>query len=195
MRIVERRLLVKIQNRTPNALGGITHLLRATSKCLNDESDKLKECEKILKMQSIQLTSALELLKNLIRFLDIPIKTCDGFLSALITPIINWNEYCWEEITSPSLEILNYSGPLRKNKNSTLDEHPTITTNEIDIQRYKKQFGSLVERICRLVITKNDNKNDGEEFNENEDEFEDDEKIETSEWMNDDAFGVDHKRV
>lgn len=66
-----------------------------------------------------------------------------------------------------SLEYLNYSGPLRKNQNSNLDEHPNLKFNEIDINHIKHQIHSLYERLCRLALPKGTESKNSETISEN----------------------------
>lgn len=97
----------------------------------------------------MSLTSVISLAKNVITFLEVPPKTIDEFVAALFCPVYDWN-HGWEELISPSLEIINNSGPLSKNKDGNYDDMPTITAGDFEVNRFKKQLISLFDRISKL---------------------------------------------
>lgn len=45
----------------------------------------------------------------------------------------------------------NHLGPLRKNKNSSLDDHLTFAITNLDINRFKRHFASLLERVSQMA--------------------------------------------
>lgn len=52
---------------------------------------------------------------------------------------------------APSMEMLTYIGPLRKHKHGALDDNPSFVIGALDLNRFKRHFSSLVERVCRLA--------------------------------------------
>lgn len=218
MRVIERRLIVKIQDRTPNALNGITNLLKMTYTSISEDVAAFNSTKSILQSKQHELSASITLIKIIIQHLDINQKIISEFLDCLTTPSYDWIQYSWEEITWPSLELLNYSGPLKKNKNVTIDDRPTICMSDFDLNRFKKQLASLCDRITRLSSSSastttstsgndtnrssdfNGNRNGGDDSNNDQaiinenDEYEDGEddemKNETSDWVNDDISGT-----
>lgn len=63
----------------------------------------------------------------------------------------------WEEMTNDSLDRLNHIGPLRKNKNASIDDNPSYAATSLDINRYKRRLSSILERVCRLSSKKDNN--------------------------------------
>lgn len=203
MRVIERRLLVKIQDRTPNALGGITNLIKLTYANLSEDVQELNTAKSKLKAKQLELTAAMTFVKIIIKYLDIPVKTTVEFLECIVTPVADWLHNSWEEITWPSLEFLNNTGPLKKNKNSTIDDRPSITLTEFDLNRFKKQFASLCDRVTRLssstsggtntIHSASDINRSGDDSHSNDqiinEKDEDEIKNETSDWLNDDILG------
>lgn len=66
----------------------------------------------------------------------------------------------WEEMTAAGLNMLNYMGPLRKNKNTPADDDPSIDVAPFDFERFKRHLTGLLERVSRL-LTQNDQKTNG----------------------------------
>lgn len=88
---------------------------------------------------------------------------------------------------APSLEMINYIGPLRKNKNTALDDNPSYATTSLDFNRFKRHFISLLERICRLAANQNNGTNDELESELMPSNEHDEDKltdINESEWTN-----------
>lgn len=52
-------------------------------------------------------------------------------------------------MTAAGLNILNYVGPLRKNKNATADDDPTLDVAPFDFIRFKRHLTGLLERVSR----------------------------------------------
>lgn len=83
--------------------------------------------------------------------------------------------------------MIQHIGPLRKNKNATLDDQPTFAITEFDFNQFKKQFISILDRITRLTSTGTSNEStildklddDALKKDPKAEELE-----ETSEWMN-----------
>lgn len=187
MRLVERRLIVKIQDRQPGALGGISILLKNTHIDLMKTTQKLKEIRKNLNISQIELSCTLSLIKNVVENFTIHPKTIEGFLSALVYPINDWNEQSWEEITAPALDMLNHNGPLRKNQNASIEEQPNFAVTTLDFVRFKRHLNSLMDRVCRLVANNSNNSTPAAPIDDSDD-FSDENKLEfaeISEWVND----------
>lgn len=55
-------------------------------------------------------------------------------------------------MTAPALDMINLIGPLRKNKNSAIDEDPTYDVNPFEYDRFKRHLLGLLERVCRLCV-------------------------------------------
>lgn len=90
----------------------------------------------------------------------------------------------WLEMVAPALEMLNHIGPLRKNKNTALDDNPSYATTSLDFGRFKRHFISLLERVCRLAANQTNSTN---EDAENDLPSNDEDKIvemNESEWTN-----------
>lgn len=157
------------------------------------------------------LSCAIALSRVIIENLDLPYKTTEGLCSVLVTPVTDWLNnvsrlslylylsikiqifQTWEETTNDSLDRLNHIGPLRKNKNAPFDDNPSYASTSLDINRYKRRFSALMERVCRLCskkdITVDENNaldNDLVE-EENEDEH-------TSDWLSDNRSQIDLKQ-
>lgn len=98
----------------------------------------------------------------------------------------------WEEITNDSLDRLNHIGALRKNKNLSVDDNLSYAATSLDINRYKKRFSTLLERVCRLTSKKDMSQ---EENNLIENEFleEENEEEYTSDWISDNRSHLDLK--
>lgn len=187
MRLVERRLIVKIQDRQPGALGGISILLKNTHTDLMKTTQKLKEIRKNLNKSQTELSCTLALIKNVVENFTIHPKTIEGFLSALVYPINDWNDQSWEEITAPALDMLNHNGPLRKNQNASIEEQPNFAVTSLDFVRFKRHLSSLMDRICRLVANNSNNSTPAAPIDDSDD-FSDENKLEfaeISEWVND----------
>lgn len=52
-------------------------------------------------------------------------------------------------MTAAGLNILNYVGPLRKNKSVTADDDPTLDVAPFDFDRFKRHLTGLLERVSR----------------------------------------------
>lgn len=62
-------------------------------------------------------------------------------------------------MTAPGLNYLNYVGALRKNKNATIDEEPSVDVTPFEFDRFKRHLTSLLERVSRMST--NDHKASG----------------------------------
>lgn len=52
-------------------------------------------------------------------------------------------------MTAPGLNILNYVGPLRKNKNVVADDDQALDVAPFDFDRFKRHLTGLLERVSR----------------------------------------------
>lgn len=204
MRVIERRFIVKVQDRTPNALTGITNLIKLTYSNLSNDVKEFNEAKSYLKSKQYELSAAIILIQTIIKYLDLSAKTTVQFLESLVTPVEDWDEHSWEEMTWPVLETLYHTGPLKKNKNSTIDDCPTINMTDFDLNRFKKLLTSFCDRITRLSSSSpssggndtnlstfnisDDSNNNDQIINEND---EDEMKNETNDWLNNDISGID----
>lgn len=187
MRLVERRLIVKIQDRQPGALGGISVLLKNTHSDLMKTTQRLKEIRRNLNKSQMELSCTLALIKNVVENFNINPKTIEGFLSALVYPVNDWIDQSWEEITAPALDMLNHNGPLRKNQNASIEEQPNFAVTTLDFVRFKRHLNSLMDRVCRLVANNSNNTTPAAPIDDSDD-FSDENKLEfaeISEWVND----------
>lgn len=98
-------------------------------------------------------------------------------------------------MTAPGLNFLNYVGPLRKNKNATIDEDP-IDLAPFDYDRFKRHLTGLLDRISRMCTTPSDQRSMdvddtfpiSESLNEEDDTINENTKgecEEESEWISD----------
>lgn len=53
-------------------------------------------------------------------------------------------------MTAAGLNILNYMGPLRKNKNAPIDTDPALDVAPFDFDRFKRHLTGLLERVGRM---------------------------------------------
>lgn len=53
-------------------------------------------------------------------------------------------------MTAAGLNILNYVGPLRKNKNAPADDDPALDVTPFDFERFKRHLTGLLERVSRM---------------------------------------------
>lgn len=72
-------------------------------------------------------------------------------------------------------------GPLKKGKNTALDESPSYATLALDIGRFKRHFIGVLERACRLVATVPNERSDSAEL---DDTLEEEVISEQSDWTN-----------
>lgn len=90
-------------------------------------------------------------------------------------------------MTAAGLNILNYMGPLRKNKNTAAaDDDPAIDVTPFDFERFKRHLTGLLERVSRLLTNGDQKGNDIDETLAEEDDAADDSKAskeEQSDWI------------
>lgn len=72
-------------------------------------------------------------------------------------------------------------GPLKKGKNTVLDESPSYATLSLDIGRFKRHFVGVIERACRLVVAVPNDRCDSTEL---DDTLEEEVITEQSDWTN-----------
>lgn len=60
-------------------------------------------------------------------------------------------------MTAAGLNILNYIGPLRKNKNGAADEDLTFDKTPFEFDRFKRHLNGLLERLSRMVASSSTN--------------------------------------
>lgn len=63
-------------------------------------------------------------------------------------------------MTAAGLNILNYVGPLRKNKTVAIDNDPTLDVAPFDFDRFKRHLSGLLERVSRSGNQKGNNIDD-----------------------------------
>lgn len=82
--------------------------------------------------------------------------------------------------------MLNHIGPLRKNKNTALDENPSFAITSLDVNRYKRHFTSLLERVCRMAanVGQSGTTETDDDTIEEKHEIEEEQEPPTSEWLN-----------
>jgi len=180
MRLIERRLIVKIQDRSPGALTGIKLLLNNTNQDIITTVNELKLNRVIVEKAQINLSSVINLLRIIIEHSDLGKKVINDFISIFVCPICDFSEQCWEELIAPTLDMLTHIGQLGKNKNSSFDEHPSFAITELDLNRFKRHFTYLYELIftdAKLLGSNNNNNNDIDENDEIMNE--------ENEWLND----------
>lgn len=51
---------------------------------------------------------------------------------------------------SAGLNVLNYVGPLRKNKNAPTDDDPVFDITPFEFERFKRHMTGLLERVSRI---------------------------------------------
>lgn len=140
------------------------------------------------------LACGLSSINQLIKLIDMPAKGCDILRSALMSTVIDYPQMvrtlvcllfcnctinifcydllqCWEEMTAAGLNSLNYIGPLRKNKNATIDEDPTLDVAPFEFDRFKRHLNGLLDRVSRMITTNGEQKpNDVDETLAEEDD-------------------------
>ena len=88
--------------------------------------------------------------------------------------------------------MLSHIGPLRKNKNTSLDENPSFAITTLDINKFKRHVLALLDRICRLILrptdksdTKSHHEDDNDDIAEenNEDAIDTVDENQESEWI------------
>ena len=177
MRLIERRLIVKIQDRSPGALNGIKLLLNNTNQDIITMVNELKAKRVNVQRAQINLSSIINLLKIIIEHSDLGKKVINDFIAIFVCPVCDFSDQCWEELIAPTLDMLTHIGQLGKNKNSSFDEHPSFAITELDINRFKRHFIYLYERIFNNAKHLDGNHNDLDET--------DDIITEENEWLND----------
>lgn len=73
-------------------------------------------------------------------------------------------------MTAAGLNMLNYMGPLRKNKNTSADDDPTIDVAPFDFERFKRHLTGLLERVSRLLTNADQKGNDTDDTLAEEDD-------------------------
>lgn len=162
------------------------------------------------------MSCVIALTRHIVKHLNLQPKIVDGFCAILDSQVTDWLEqvfrnmlhFCpymieskklffffqsWEEVMAPSMEMLNYIGPLRKHKHGALDDNPSFVVGTLDLNRFKRHFSSLVERVCRLSNSSGDNHETDKLSRDNVDDYgnsvvagiqEEPEQVdETSDWI------------
>lgn len=149
-------------------------------------------------------------MNQLIKLIDMPAKCCDTLCSALTSTVTDYPQqvnhlfiliivnlfdliFCvvmlydlqsWEEMMATGLNILNYIGPLRKNKNSAVDDDPTIDMAQFDFERFKRHLMGLLERVSRMSFNGDQKVSDIDDtLTEEDDENAHTAKQEESDWI------------
>lgn len=85
-------------------------------------------------------------------------------------------------MTAAGLNYLNYIGALRKNKNATIQEDPSIDVTPFEFDRFKRHLTGLLERVSRMSM--GDDASQKPEAVEEEDDIESNaKKDEESDWV------------
>ncbi|KAG4078630.1 hypothetical protein HA402_015220 [Bradysia odoriphaga] len=193
MRLIVRSMFIKLEDKKENATEGVLMLYKTTQDQINEVLKELDTANYDLKQSRQSLSCAIAMCRIIVENLDLPNKTTEGLCSILITPIVDWINNTWEETTNDSLDRLNHIGALRKNKNASVDDHPTYAATTLDISRYKRRLSALLERVCRLC-SKKDNSQDENNLLETDClEEEENEEENKSDWVNDSQPQVDLK--
>lgn len=101
------------------------------------------------------LSAGLATFTHVIKLFAIPEKITENLCAALVSSVIDCKIQYWEEMTAPAFDVLNCIGPLRKNKNSTMDDISTIEINPFEFERFKRHLHGVLERLCRLTASDN----------------------------------------
>lgn len=90
-------------------------------------------------------------------------------------------------MTAAGLNILNYVGPLRKNKNVAADDDPKLDVAPFEFDRFKRHMTGLLERVSRNGDQKANDigepLDEEDDINESADNSKDKPKEEESDWI------------
>lgn len=91
-------------------------------------------------------------------------------------------------MTAAGLNILNYMGPLRKNKNAPVDDDPALDVTPFDFERLKRHLTGLLERVSRISMSGDhkdidDTLTEEDDTNETTDNTKTTNKQEESDWI------------
>lgn len=101
------------------------------------------------------LSAGLTTFIHIIKLFAVPPKVTENLCAALFNSVIDCKMQNWEEMTAPAFDALNRIGPLRKNKNSTMEENTTIDIVPFEFERFKRHLHGVLDRLCRLAATDN----------------------------------------
>lgn len=103
----------------------------------------------------VTLSAGLSTFTHVINLFAIPQIIKKNLCAALVNSVIDCKLQNWEEMTAPAFDVLNCTGPLRKNKQSTLDDISVIDRSSFEFERFKRHVTGVLERLCRLTSSEN----------------------------------------
>lgn len=103
----------------------------------------------------VMLSAGLSTFTHIIKLFAIPQTVKENLCAALVNSVIDCTMQSWEEMTAPAFDVLNRIGPLRKNKNSAMDDTDTIDFSSFEFERFKRHLHVVLERVCRLAASEN----------------------------------------
>ncbi|XP_055320368.1 protein PTHB1 [Sitodiplosis mosellana] len=149
MRLLERRYFTKLDDKKTGSIDSIMTFLKTTHHELMAHIQSLENAKQNLAKMQCDLSCGLACVNGLIKLIDVPPKGCDTLCSSLMSTVTDYPQQSWEEMTAAGLNILNYVGPLRKNKNAATDDDPTLDVAPFDFDRFKRHLTGLLERVSR----------------------------------------------
>lgn len=99
------------------------------------------------------LSAGLSVFTNIIELFAMPHKVREFVCAALVNSVIDCKMQNWEELTAPAFDALNHLGPLRKNKNSTIEDISTNDISPFQFERFKRHLHGVLDRVCRLAAS------------------------------------------
>ncbi|GAB0094681.1 PHTB1_N domain-containing protein [Sergentomyia squamirostris] len=152
MRLIQRSVLSKLQNKSPTALTGLHMLLKLTHEDIIRLTEKYKGIEEKCEVMKVGLCSLLNIAREALKYSELPNHVTEGFQSVLITPINDLTDQTWEEGIAAAVDLISHVGMLGKHKGMDFDENWTfLTTNPFDLARLKRQLKNLFERVGRMM--------------------------------------------
>ncbi|XP_059615295.1 protein PTHB1 [Phlebotomus argentipes] len=152
MRLIQRSILSKLQNKSSEAITGLHMLLKLTHEDILRLMNLIRDLEGKSEDIKINLSCILNILRETLKYCGLPNYVTENLQSVLVTPINDWTEQIWEESIAAPVDLMSHVGVLSKHKGMDFDENYSfLVTNPFDLARLKRQLVNLFDRVTRLI--------------------------------------------
>uniref|UniRef100_A0A7G3AQ71 Protein PTHB1 n=1 Tax=Lutzomyia longipalpis TaxID=7200 RepID=A0A7G3AQ71_LUTLO len=152
MRLVQRSILSKLQNKSSEAISGLQMLLKLTHEDIIRLTDQLRRLEGKLEDIKINLGCILNITRETLKHSGLPNHVTENLQSVFVTPINDWMEQSWEETVAAPVDLISHVGVLSKHRGMDFEENYSfLTTTPFDLPRVKRQITNLLERVSRMI--------------------------------------------
>ncbi|XP_044732129.1 protein PTHB1 [Chrysoperla carnea] len=147
-RMIEKRLMSKLKEKTPSTLTNLQMLLDDTNDLMLKSLYNLEESFSILALNQTRLSSTLYLILLLIELSGVPKSIYLELKSALNCSVVENDNQGWEDVVDISLNHLLRTVFAKSEKDTYRANVESLTRLE-DINKFKKHLHNILERVMK----------------------------------------------